>query len=194
MRPCIGLCHWSIAATEHRSVRSGRTEHLNPFNTWCLMDSAHISKEMWTAIYSNDLWWSWKTGNLALSEFAPLVRHSVQPIIAKLLKLNRFLCRKKFCIPLNDLSLGIWAASGLKHFFSAQTHISVDLYSFISLSTVQNGLNCYWTLMWQLLVVAALDLDHPGLGLHLSFHCASGSVCGVSPAIQTYRAVLGDWI
>lgn len=39
--------------------------------------------------------------------------------------------KKKFCIPLNDLSLGIWAASGLKHFISALTHISVDVYSFI---------------------------------------------------------------
>lgn len=102
--------------------------------------------------------------------------------------------KKKFCIPLNDLSLGIWAASGLKHFISALTHISVDVYSFIWHSTVRNGLSCYWTLVWQLLVVAALDADHPGLGLHLSFHCAPGSVCGVSPAIQTYRAVLGEWI
>lgn len=193
MRPCICLCHWSITATEHTSVRSGHTEHLNPFYTWCLMDSAHICKETWTTIHSNDLWWSWKRGNVAPLGVTPLVLHSVQSIIAKLI-VKKVVYKKKFCIPWNDLSLGIWAASGLKHFISALTHISVDVYSFIWLSTVRNELSCYWTLVWQLLVVAALDADHPGLGLHSSFHCASGSVCGVSPAIQTYRAVLGEWI
>lgn len=131
MRPCICLCHWSLTATEHTSIRSGHTEHLNPFYTWCLMDSAHICKETWTTIYSNDLWGSWKRGNVAPTEFTPLVLHCTIYHCKTVIVKKVIVYKKKFCIPLNDLSLGIWAASGLKHFISALTHISVDVYSFI---------------------------------------------------------------
>lgn len=181
-------CHWA----HERPLWAHRAPepllHLMP-DGLCSHLQGNVSNNI---PYSNDLWWSWKRGNVAPTEFSSSLCtiYQCKTVIVK----KVIVYKKKFCIPLNDLSLGIWAASGLKHFISALTHISVDVYSFIWLPTVRNGLSCYWTLVWQLLVVAALDADHPGLGLHLSFHCASGSVCGVSPAIQTYRAVLGEWI
>lgn len=117
MRPCICLCHWSVAATEHTGVRSGRTEHLNPFHTWCLMDSAHICEETWATICSNDLWWSWRRGSAAPAEYTPLVLSSVQPIIAKLLWLKRLLCIKKVLYCIKWLERGHLSCQWFKTFY-----------------------------------------------------------------------------